>query len=102
MQLAKVVGLRVLAAGALAKLDRRREYTGDVLRCGVLLYLPVEAEGGVLHDAILEEFGGVAPPEADDDRDYDCVLRESACQRWRVCCAAVCCANKIKKSNRAY
>ena len=36
------------------------------------VYLAVETKGGILHDAVLEEFGRVAPPEADDDRDDDC------------------------------
>mmetsp|Transcript_27875 Transcript_27875/g.60001 ORF Transcript_27875/g.60001 Transcript_27875/m.60001 type:complete len:242 (+) Transcript_27875:843-1568(+) len=37
----------------------------------MLLNLLIEAEGGGLHDAVLEELGGVAPPQTDDDGDDD-------------------------------
>ena len=71
MQLAEVVRLSILAASALAELDGGGEDAGDVLGRRVLLHLPVEAEGRVLHHAVLEELGAVAPPKADDDRDDD-------------------------------
>ena len=57
VQFAQIIRGGVLARGGLAELDSRSKDAGDILGGRVILHLPVEPVGRILHDAILEEFG---------------------------------------------